>query len=307
VLSSLCANNGIAVRTNQNLICENLLPRRDLLLQTRLIEQISCIRPNIMVGVVHGESMYKKWYFEVEIDLIEQMATSDSLPHCRIGWANMDFQPTPAGSDGFSCVSIGDDTNSYGFDGTHLWFAGRAKQISEDSDEATSGGGFRKGDVIGCLLDLSIPEIWFSLNGVPMKGFFREFNLNAMFYPVISVSPKISCRFLFGDDQGRFRYGPPEGCAPIYQAMLAKQKVRLEPCFTFGDFSKNVFYGPHQPLEQVAFTPNPVDITHTQVPGYIDGIRDKLAENLHEIWAASKIEQGWKYSDVSFFLFSLIH
>lgn len=41
VLCSLCANNGIAVRTNQNLICENLLPRRDLLLQTRLIDQIS--------------------------------------------------------------------------------------------------------------------------------------------------------------------------------------------------------------------------------------------------------------------------
>ncbi len=41
VLCSLCANNGIAVRTNQNLICENLLPRGDLLLQTRLINQIS--------------------------------------------------------------------------------------------------------------------------------------------------------------------------------------------------------------------------------------------------------------------------
>lgn len=41
VLCSLCANNGIAVRTNQNLICENLLPRRDLLLQTCLIDQIS--------------------------------------------------------------------------------------------------------------------------------------------------------------------------------------------------------------------------------------------------------------------------
>jgi ryanodine receptor 2 len=40
VLCSLCANNGIAVRTNQNLICENLLPRGDLLLQTRLIDQI---------------------------------------------------------------------------------------------------------------------------------------------------------------------------------------------------------------------------------------------------------------------------
>jgi hypothetical protein len=41
VLYSLCANNGIAVRTNQNLICENLLARQDLLLQTSLINQIS--------------------------------------------------------------------------------------------------------------------------------------------------------------------------------------------------------------------------------------------------------------------------
>ena len=41
VLCSLCANNGIAVRTNQNLICENLLPRRDLLLPTRVIDQIA--------------------------------------------------------------------------------------------------------------------------------------------------------------------------------------------------------------------------------------------------------------------------
>jgi ryanodine receptor 2 len=260
-----------------------------------------------MVGVVHGESMYKKWYFEVEIDLIEQSPLSDGPPHCRIGWANTDFQPTPAGSDGFTCVGVGDDVNSYGFDGQSLWFAGRSKQINEGSsaDELAlyGTGAFRKGDVIGCLLDLSIPEIWFSLNGVPMKGFFREFNLNAMFFPVLSVSPKISCRFLFGDEHGRFKYGPPEGCAPIYQAMLAKQRIKLELCFTFGDSSKNVFNGAQQPLEQVAFTPAPVDITHTQVPSYIENIRDKLAENLHEIWAASKIEQGWKYSDVRFKLY----
>lgn len=71
VLSSLCANKGIAVRTNQNLIGDNLLPRRDLLIQSRLIRQTSSLRPNIMVGVTAGESMYKKWYFEVEIDYIE--------------------------------------------------------------------------------------------------------------------------------------------------------------------------------------------------------------------------------------------
>lgn len=37
VLCSLCVCNGVAVRSNQNLITENLLPGRDLLLQTNII------------------------------------------------------------------------------------------------------------------------------------------------------------------------------------------------------------------------------------------------------------------------------
>ena len=41
VLCSLCVCNGVAVRANQNLICDNLLPRRDLLLQTRLINDVT--------------------------------------------------------------------------------------------------------------------------------------------------------------------------------------------------------------------------------------------------------------------------
>lgn len=40
VLCSLCLCNGVAVRTNQNLICDNLLPNRDLLLQTRLVNDV---------------------------------------------------------------------------------------------------------------------------------------------------------------------------------------------------------------------------------------------------------------------------
>lgn len=80
--------------------------------------------------------------------------------------------------------------------------------------------------------------------------------------------------------------------------MLAKQKIKLYPCFTYGDMAKTVFTGPPQPLEQIAFTPQPVDISQIQMPGFIDSVRDKLAENLHEIWAMSKIENGWRYADV---------
>ena len=37
-----------------------------------------------------------------------------------------------------------------------------------------------------------------------------------------------------------------------------------------------------------------------QLPLYIDGVREKLAENLHELWAMRKVEQGWSYDEVSF-------
>ena len=36
----MCVGNDIAVRTNQNLICENLLPSRDLLLQTKVVDTV---------------------------------------------------------------------------------------------------------------------------------------------------------------------------------------------------------------------------------------------------------------------------
>ena len=144
------------------------------------------MRPNIVVGVEDGESMYKKWYFEVVIDHIEQV--THIQPHIRVGWATTQFQPSPGHADGFSSNGIGDNTYSYGFDGQNIWFAGRAYNVSIDDIQHT---GLKKNDVIGCLLDLNIPEIWYSLNGLPVKGLLREFNLTGMFYPAISLSSRV--------------------------------------------------------------------------------------------------------------------
>jgi hypothetical protein len=49
----------------------------------------------------------------------------------------------------------------------------------------------RKGDVIGCALDLTVPVITFTFNGHHVKGSFRNFNLDGMFFPVISCSSKL--------------------------------------------------------------------------------------------------------------------
>lgn len=86
VLCSLCVGNGVAVRSSQNNICDNLLPSKNLLLQTKLIDQVSSMRPNIYVGKVENSAMYRKWYFEVIIDHIETVSNFE--PHFRVGWAN---------------------------------------------------------------------------------------------------------------------------------------------------------------------------------------------------------------------------
>ena len=41
VLCSLCVGNGTAVRSSQNNICDYLLPGRNLLLQTQLVDHVS--------------------------------------------------------------------------------------------------------------------------------------------------------------------------------------------------------------------------------------------------------------------------
>ena len=48
-----------------------------------------------------------------------------------------------------------------------------------------------KGDVVGCLIDLTVPMISFTFNGILVKGSFHDFNLDSMFFPVISCSSKV--------------------------------------------------------------------------------------------------------------------
>lgn len=35
------------------------------------------------------------------------------------------------------------------------------------------------------------------------------------------------------------------------------------------------------------------------LPPHLERIREKLAENIHELWAVTRIEQGWTYGIVS--------
>ena len=44
-----------------------------------------------------------------------------------------------------------------------------------------------------------------------------------------------------------------------------------------------------------------------QLPTYIENVRDKLAENLHELWAVVKIYQGWTCREVNTSALGTLH
>ncbi|KAH9493479.1 Ryanodine receptor 2 [Dermatophagoides farinae] len=294
VLCSLCVGNGVAVRSSQNNICDNLLPSKNLLLQTKLIDRVASMRPNIYVGKVENSAMYRKWYFEVMIDHIEMVSHLE--PHFRVGWANTNgYVPYPSGGSKWGGNGVGDDLYSFGFDGTYIWTCGRANLVRNVSSDQWP---IVKNNVIGCILDLNIPLITFTVNGIPIRGCFKNFNADGMFYPVISFSAKYSCRFLFGGDHGRLKFGPPQGHSPIIQTLLPLQELNIEPCFQFGDLVKGVIFGPNVELfDDAAFVPKPVDTNEISLPSYIESVRDKLAENTHEVWSMNKIEQSWVYAE----------
>ncbi|GMS80971.1 hypothetical protein PENTCL1PPCAC_3146, partial [Pristionchus entomophagus] len=276
VLSSLCEGNGMAVRSSQNLITQHLLPRKDLLLQTKMKDHVSSVMPNVLVGVVEGSSLFRKWYFEAEVEHVETMTKEE--PYLRVGWANsVGFKPFPGSGDRWGCNGVGDDFYSYGFDGMNAFYAGKAKKIAQRT--------LRKGDIVGCALDLTLAAV------------FKNFNTDGYFFPVMSLSAKVSCRFIFGGTEGRLKYGPPNSFSAIFEA--ATDKIDIYECLSFGEVSKSIYGGPQRIISHVdPFVPIPIDISTVSLPHFANEAHSKFAENLHELWAQRKIEMGWSFGEV---------
>ncbi|XP_061609074.1 ryanodine receptor 3 isoform X2 [Phyllopteryx taeniolatus] len=295
ILCSLCVCNGVAVRANQNLICDNLLPKRDLLLQTRLVNDVHSMRPNIFLGVAEGSAQYKKWYVEVVIDQVDHFVTGEST-HLRVGWANTKgYAPYPGGGEGWGGNGVGDDLYSYSFDGLHLWSGRIPRAVASINQHLLTSD-----DVVSCCLDLGSPSMSFRINGQPVQGMFEDFNTDGFFFPVISFSAGAKVRFLLGGRHGDFKFLPPAGYSPCYEALLPKEKMHVEPVKEYKRDHEGVrdLLGTTQFLSQASFIPTPVDTSQIVLPPHMDNIRDKLAENIHELWGMNKIELGWTYGKV---------
>ena len=45
------------------------------------------------------------------------------------------------------------------------------------------------------------------------------------------------------------------------------------------------------------YIPHPVDTTEVKLPADLEQLVEQMAKNVHEVWAESRIRQGWKYGE----------
>uniref|UniRef100_A0A8C3MWH1 Uncharacterized protein n=1 Tax=Geospiza parvula TaxID=87175 RepID=A0A8C3MWH1_GEOPR len=253
------------------------------------------MRPNIFLGISEGSAQYRKWYYELMVDHLEPFVTAEST-HLRVGWASTEgYSPYPGGGAEWGGNGVGDDLYSYGFDGLHLWSGCVARSVNSPNQHL-----LRTDDVISCCLDLSAPSISFRINGQPVQGMFENFNIDGLFFPVVSFSAGIKVRFLLGGRHGEFKFLPPPGYAPCFEAVLPKEKLKVENSREYKQdrsYTRDLL-GPTVSLSQAAFTPVPVDTSQIVLPPHLERIREKLAENIHELWVMNKIELGWQYGPI---------
>lgn len=43
------------------------------------------------------------------------------------------------------------------------------------------------------------------------------------------------------------------------------------------------------------YTPRPVDTTGVELPAELQELVEQMSENVHEVWAQTRIAQGWTY------------
>lgn len=43
------------------------------------------------------------------------------------------------------------------------------------------------------------------------------------------------------------------------------------------------------------YTPQPIEIEDVRLPAELDELTERLAKNVHEVWAKNRIDDGWTY------------
>ena len=50
-------------------------------------------------------------------------------------------------------------------------------------------------------------------------------------------------------------------------------------------------------MKQEKYTPQPIDTTDVKLPEELEQLVEQMSKNVHEVWAETRIKQGWKYGE----------
>lgn len=85
-----------------------------------------------------------------------------------------------------------------------------------------------------------------------------------------SRRPGTRVRFLLGGRHGEFKFLPPSSYAPCYEALLPKEKMKVEPVKEYKRDAEGVrdLLGTAQFLSQASFIPTPVETSQVSPMGF---------------------------------------
>ena len=47
-------------------------------------------------------------------------------------------------------------------------------------------------------------------------------------------------------------------------------------------------------MKTVNYTPQPIDTTDVELPKELEQLVEEMSKNVHEVWAETRIKQGWR-------------
>lgn len=50
-------------------------------------------------------------------------------------------------------------------------------------------------------------------------------------------------------------------------------------------------------MKTVNYMPQPIDTTDVVLPEELEQLVEEMSKNVHEVWAETRIKQGWKYGE----------
>ena len=50
-------------------------------------------------------------------------------------------------------------------------------------------------------------------------------------------------------------------------------------------------------MKTAKYTPQPIDTTDVKLPEELEQLVEQMSKNVHEVWAETRISQGWTYGE----------